>query len=263
MKSEKTARLIRGVLLIIVIICLIQIANIYYSSMKHKEQQKKMRDSINVENMQSDADASSDDISQDNALSADILTRFETLYEQNNDLVGWLAIEDTDIDYPVVQCEDDEYYLYHNFNKEKDKYGCLFVKSRADINTPETNFIIYGHSMKDGSMFGSLADYESFEFYQKHSLIRFDTLYEERIYEVMAVFPSQVYGEDEDTFKYYQFYQADTEEEFNYFYENVKNLSLYDTGVTAEYGDTFITLSTCAYHVEDGRFVVVAKRLGL
>ncbi len=97
------------------------------------------------------------------------------------------------------------------------------------------------------------------EKYREHPAISLDTLYEERVYDIVAVFRSQVYKEEEDVFKYYQFYQADTPEEFEYFYTNIKELSLYDTGVTAEYGDRFLTLSTCAYHVEDGRFVVVAK----
>lgn len=188
-----------------------------------------------------------------------ILKRFVRLYEQNQDLVGWLKIEDTHINYPVLQCTQD-YYLTHNFDREEDKYGCLFVRENADVFTPGTNFIIYGHNMRDGSMFGDLDEYKSEEFYRAHNLIHFDTLYEERTYEIIAVFYSQVYRENEDVFKYYQFYQADTQEEFDDFYENIKALSLYDTGVTAEYGDTFLTLSTCAYHVENGRFVIVAVK---
>ena len=191
----------------------------------------------------------------------EIMERFRTLYAQNNDLVGWLSIPGTTIDHPVMQCDDDEYYLHYNFYREKDPYGCLYVKSIADVNTPCTNFIIYGHHMKDGSMFGNLDLYQEQEYYQEHPFITFDTLYEERTYQVLAVFLSQVYMEDEDVFKYYQFYQADTEDTFFDFYEAVKELALYDTGVTAGFGDTFITLSTCAYHVEDGRFVVVAKRV--
>lgn len=257
MKSEKNARIIRGILLIVIIICLFQIAGKTYSSFKHKKQQEQLSNSLQTENMQNDNGDSRKNEFYENT---GILPKYEELYAANNDLAGWLSIEGTEIDYPVVQCEDDEYYLNHNFYNEEDNYGCLFMRDYADINTPGTNVIIYGHSMKDGSMFGSLDEYESEKFYAEHKLIHFDTLYEERVYEVMAVFPSRIYGEDEDVFKYYQFYQADTEEEFQDFYKNVKRLSLYDTGVTAEFGDTFITLSTCAYHVEDGRFVVVAKR---
>lgn len=188
-----------------------------------------------------------------------VMEKYEVLYEENHDLTGWLSIEGMNIDYPVMQREDDEYYLHHDFYGNDSKYGCLYVRETADVNTPGTNFIIYGHNMKDGSMFGDLDLYRKESFWREHSMICFDTLYEERIYEVIAVFPSRVYHSDEDAFKYYQFYNAETQEEFDYFYENIKNLSLYDTGVTAGFGDTFLTLSTCAYHTEDGRFVVVAK----
>ncbi len=191
-----------------------------------------------------------------------MLKRFERLYAENHDLVAWLSIEGTEIDYPVMQCGDDEYYLNHSFYRKESKYGCLYVRERADVHTPGTNFIIYGHNMKDGAMFGNLELYQKESYFLEHPVISFDTLYEERRYEILAVFRSQVYRQDENVFQYYQFYEADTPEEFASFYQNIKSLSLYDTGVTAEFGDTFLTLSTCAYHVEDGRFVVVAKRAG-
>lgn len=190
-----------------------------------------------------------------------ILEKYADLYEENPDLTGWLSIEGMKIDYPVMQCEDDEYYLHHDFYGNEDKYGCLYVRERADVDTPGTNFIIYGHNMRDGSMFGDLDLYKDEAFFEEHSVISFDTLYEERTYEIVAVFLSRVYREDEEVFKYYDFYDAHTPEEFQDFYENIKSMSLYDTKVTAKYGDTFITLSTCAYHVEDGRLVVVAKRV--
>lgn len=188
-----------------------------------------------------------------------ILKKYTDLYSENEDVAGWLSIEGTRIDYPVMQCEDDEYYLHHDFYGEESKYGCLYVRNKADLEDG-TNFVIYGHNMKDGSMFGDLDLYQQESFYLEHPLISFDTLYEERTYEILAAFPSQVYDEDAEEFKYYQFYEAETEEDFKEFYENIKALSLYDTGVGAEFGDTFLTLSTCAYHVNDGRFVVVGKR---
>lgn len=189
-----------------------------------------------------------------------IMDKYAALYEENNDLAGWLTIEGMTIDYPVMQCEDDEYYLHHDYYGNNSNYGCLYVRGTADINMPDTNFVIYGHNMKDGAMFGDLDLYREESFYREHSTISFDTLYEERSYEIVAVFLSQIYDPEEDVFKYYQFYHAETQEEFDYFYNNIKEASLYDTGVTAEFGDTFLTLSTCAYHVRDGRLVVVAKR---
>ena len=115
--------------------------------------------------------------------------------------------------------------------------------------------------MQSGQMFGDLGKYESKEYGMAHNIIHFDSLYEKREYELIAVFYSKVFYEKEDMFKYYQFFQADTREEFKTWYRNIKQMSLYDTGVTAKFGDEFITLSTCSYHVEDGRFVVIGKRI--
>jgi sortase B len=190
-----------------------------------------------------------------------ILEEYRKLYEKNPDLVGWLSIEDTVIDYPVMRSEDEEYYLRRDFDGNDDTHGCLFVKSFADVETPSTNFIIYGHNMHDGTMFGGLSKYQEEAYEKEHNIISFDTLYEKRTYEIVAVFLSQVYYEDEDVFKYYQFYQADTQEEFDDFYTNIKELSLYDTNVEAQFGDTFLTLSTCSYYTEDGRLAIVAKRI--
>ena len=111
-------------------------------------------------------------------------------------------------------------------------------------------------------MFGSLDKFRDRTFEQNHPVIKFSSLYEDREYEIVSVFLSQVYKKtDTDVFKYYQFFDAQTEDEFNDFYTNIKKMALYDTGVNAEYGDEFLTLSVCAYHVENGRLVVVGKRI--
>lgn len=273
MKNINWNQFARRILLIIIILCLIPIGRAYCSSLKHQAQQQKISDLVSLEKTHSERET--DDTSLEAPIQmqeetpamepeiqeSSILTKYAALYEENNDLIGWLSIEGMKIDYPVMQCEDNEYYLHHSFYGEEDKYGCLFVKDIADVDTPGTNFIIYGHNMKDGSMFGDLDLYKKEDFCKEHSVISFDTLYEQRTYEVMAVFTSQVYGQHDDVFKYYNFYEAESPEEFATFYETVKKLSFYDTGVEAEYGDTFLTLSTCAYHVKDGRLVLVAKRV--
>lgn len=189
-----------------------------------------------------------------------ILEKYAKLHAENEDMVGWLEIPGTSINYPVMQRAGNEYYLHNDFYGEEDRHGCLFVKDIADVDTPGDCFIIYGHNMKDGTMFGDLDEYRSENYYKEHSLLKFDSLYEEREYEIMAVFLSHVYKEGEEGFRYYEFYTADTEEVFEDFYGNVMGQSLYDTGVSAAYGDTFLMLSTCAYHEEDGRLVVVAKQ---
>ena len=201
--------------------------------------------------------------------------KMEEVYTINEDSAGWLKIDGTVIDYPVMQTPTDEqYYLNRDFNGKYSVYGCIIADTDSKIGTgtlaegytdgsrPGTNIILHGHNMKNGTMFGGLDKYRDKAYEQKHSIIKFSSLYEDREYKICAVFLSQVYKKGQtDVFKYYQFFNADTEEEFNDFYDNIKKMSMYDTGVTAEYGDEFITLSVCAYHVDNGRLVVVGKRI--
>lgn len=190
-----------------------------------------------------------------------VLKEYETLYNKNKKLVGWLTIEDTNIDYPVMQTSNNEYYLDHNYNQEYDKNGSLFLDAECDIVHRNTNLIIYGHHMNSGRMFGTLNKYSSESYCEKHPLIQFDTIYEKGTYQVMYVFRSRIYNEDEIVFKYYKFFDAASEKEFDSNMQEMAAISLYDTGVTASYGDELLTLSTCDYSEEDGRFVVVAKRI--
>ena len=190
-----------------------------------------------------------------------VLEKYEALYNKNKRLIGWLEIAGTNIDYPVMQTTNNEYYLDHNYNQEYDKNGSLFLDADCDVVRRNTNLIIYGHHMKSGKMFGDLNKYSSESYCKEHSIIRFDTIYEEGTYEVMYVFRSRIYNEDEIVFKYYQFFDASSEREFNSNMNEMAAISLYDTGVTASYGDELLTLSTCDYSEADGRFVVVAKRI--
>lgn len=191
----------------------------------------------------------------------DVLDEYKTLYEKNKKLIGWLKIDDTIIDYPVMQTSNNEYYLDHNYNQEYDKNGSLFLDCDCSIYPRSTNLIIYGHHMKSGQMFGQLQKYAKESYGEKHSEIQFDTIYEKATYQVMYVFRSQVYNEDDLVFKYYQFINANSEEEFDSYMKEMEEMSLYDTGVTASYGDSLLTLSTCDHSQTDGRFVVVAKRI--
>ncbi len=190
-----------------------------------------------------------------------VLDEYKTLYNKNKSLIGWIKIDDTNIDYPVMQSPDPDYYLTHDFYQEYDKNGSIFLDPACDIVDRSTNLIIYGHHMKSGKMFGSLENYSRESFYQEHRYITFDTIYEKGTYEIMYVFRSRIYHEDEIVFKYYQFIDVDSEAEFYSNMNEMAALSLYDTGVTAEYGDELLTLSTCDYQEANGRFVVVAKRI--
>ena len=136
-----------------------------------------------------------------------------------------------------MQTTDNEYYLDHNLNQEYDKNGSIFMDKDCDVLKPSTNFILYGHHMKSGQMFGSLSLYSDQSYYEKHPCIQFDTIYEKGQYEIMYVFRSRVYSEDEIVFKYYQFIDAQSEQEFDSYMNDMAEMSLYDTGVTASFGD--------------------------
>lgn len=192
-----------------------------------------------------------------------VLEKYARLHEMNDDLVGWVSIEGTRIDYPVMQnYSSSEYYLHRGFDREESDEGLPFLDWRCLKNPRSTNLLMYGHNMKNGHMFADLIKYEDEEFFDEHRLIRYDSIYEEGYYDIVAVFRTRVAYEDEDAFRFYDFIEADTEAEFNEFIESARALSLYETGVTASFGDKLITLSTCEYTEDDGRFVVVAKQIG-
>ncbi len=197
----------------------------------------------------------------DSVETPDILPEYSLIHQKNQRLIGWVKIADTIIDYPVMQTVNNEYYLDHNFNQEKDRNGCIFMDYQCDVVKGCDNIILYGHHMKSGKMFGTLNRYSKESYYEEHPTIQFDTIYEKGTYQVMYVFRSKVYSEEEVTFKYYQFINAASEKEFNSAMIEMAELSLYDTGVTAEYGDQLLTLSTCDYQEKKGRFVVVAKKI--
>jgi sortase B len=182
---------------------------------------------------------------------------YTELAETNPDFVGWITIPGTNIDYPVVQTPDNEqYYIYRDFYGDYSSSGCLFCSANSDVVTPSMNTVIYGHHMIAGTMFAQLDDYRNEDFYSTHKYIQFNTLNRYATYEVIAAFETDLHA---TTYKYYEFVNG-TEEEFNEFIENTKGRTSYTTA-DVDYGDEFITLSTCSYHTSNGRFVVVAKRV--
>ncbi len=243
-----------------------------------EEQDKEVPTGIQVNNtvdVDMRTQLSEDDLLFGTKTEEDMLPTLADYYSKNKDTIGWLKIDGMVIDYPVMQTpRDEEYYLDRDFNGNASSAGSLIMDTDSvvgdgtaecdytDGTRPSTNLIIHGHNMRNGSMFGDLDKFRKQDFEKKHSIIKFDSLYEEREYEIISVFLSQVYLMSQtDVFKYYKFFQADTQAEFDDWYKNIKKLQLYDTGVTAEFGDEFITLSVCAYHVENGRLVVVGKRI--
>ena len=185
--------------------------------------------------------------------------KYAEVYAANSDFVGWISIEGTAIDYPVMQTVDHPNYdLRRGFDKEYSKHGVPYIQEDCVLGSSD-NLIIYGHHMNDGSMFADLCSYKNKAFWQTHPTIRFDTLEGFGVYEIVAVFKTVVYSQN--GFRYFDFVELDDPARFDAYIARCKALSLYDTGVETGYGDKLITLSTCEYSRENGRMVVVARKV--
>lgn len=199
------------------------------------------------------------DTSEENQEEAEDKIDLYNLYLMNNDVVGWIKLEDSNIDYPIMQ--NGEYYLRRNIYKEYSSYGTPFLAEYCNINTSD-NLIIYGHHIKSGMMFADLDKYKSYDYYLNHKAIKLyklqgtETIEEE--YKVIFCFKTTV---NKGGFKYYNFYNVTSEADYNSFVEQCRKLSFYNTEESASYGDKLITLSTCEYSLNNGRMVVVAKKI--
>lgn len=184
---------------------------------------------------------------------------YQALYDMNPDFIGWLKIDGTKVDYPVMYTPDDpQYYIYRDFQGRKTSSGTPFMDGNATLDSD--SIILYGHNMKNDTMFGTLDRYQKKEYWEAHPVITFDTLEENREYEIFAVFTIRLFRQEEDGFRYYGYVGDLTEAQFNEFVSQSCMASHYDTGIIPEYGDQILMLSTCSYHTENGRLVVAARR---
>ena len=201
------------------------------------------------------------DTQQETASEPEKQASYRNLYLENAVMVGWIQIEGTSIDYPVMQTPaDPNYYLKHDFEKHYTDYGCPFMQADCDALAPSDNLIIYGHNMKDGSLFADLAKYGSKDFWQTHKTVWFDTELGSYAYEIFAVIHMTVQADDADAFPFYRFVDAAAPEDFAAYVSACKARALYDTGIFAEYGDRLLTLSTCDNITDDGRLLVIANK---
>jgi sortase B len=186
-----------------------------------------------------------------------VYDQYGTLFEQNSDMIGWITIDGTTINYPVMLRPDrPNYYLKRNFEKAYSDYGGPYAAENCTIDPQSDNITIFGHHMKSGKMFGILESYKSAEFWREHPIISFDTRAGFGSYEIIAVF--KVNPSD---FQYNEFINAADEAAFDEYLSRCKALSFYDTGKTAAYSDKLISLSTCEYSRTNNRLVVVARKI--
>lgn len=216
----------------------------------------------NIRNMLSQGEINNTEVEiKKESESVERILKVQQLQKINDDIVGWIQIEGTNINYPVLQGRDNEYYLSHNYKKEKSEKGSIFLNYNYDWKIPSNNLLIYGHNLINGQMFKDLLKYKDEYFYKKHKNIRFTTNNKDIEYEILSAFYSKIYYKMEtNAFKFYEFINSKKDEEYNKFIDSAKNISLYNTGVEAKYGDELITLVTCSYHVDDGRFVVIGRK---
>lgn len=244
------------ILLIILVISMIVVGYKVYEHYIDSKSNKDIREEL------SNTNENDDNLSEEEKE----LTRIEKLEELqkiNTDIVALIEIEDTNINYPVLQATDNSYYMTHNYKKEESADGSLFLDKDYNWELPSTNLLIYGHNnIGSTEMFVELNKYKDEEFYKQHKTIKFTTNQEEAEYEIIAVFLGRVYYQTEqNVFRYYYFINAQNEYEFNNYVQNSKNSSLYPIDATAKYGDQLLTLSTCSYHTQNGRLAVVARKI--
>lgn len=189
------------------------------------------------------------------------LSGYEDLLKINPQIVGWITVPGTRLSFPLLQGEDNDFYLHHDIYGQESRYGAIFADYKADLYGGESNIIIYGHHMRNGSMFGSLEEYESQTYYEEHSAFFLLLPEEEREYEIIAVLRNDIYSREKEPFQYYDYERIETQEKFDEYCQGIKSYSLYDTGRTAEYGDELVTLCTCSYRGRDERLLIVGRRL--
>ncbi len=237
-----------------------QLISYYTASQKDDDAFDKLSEQVQKLEQTMDTDTSEGTEGSTETADPQKLPHISALYEQNSDTFGWIRIEDTKVDYPVMYTPDNEqYYLRKNFEKKYSQSGVPFLAAGSFENCG--NYLIYGHNMKNGSMFASILNYEKKSYWEEHKIIKLDTMYEQAEYEVIAAFRARIVPDGQDGFRYYLYTNLTEESKFNEYIAQVEQHAIFETGIEAEYGDQLLTLSTCAYHTTDGRFVVVAKRI--
>ncbi len=242
--------------IIVLIVSIVYIGQYLYEIWSLKNANKELVDIYSNSPSSSQTDESGD---------TQMLDKFKDLYAINSDIIGWIEIPDTTINYPVVQTTDNSYYLGHNFKKEEEKAGTIFEDYRVNFveeGLPDKT-VLYGHNMESGDFFGNLHKFRELDFLKEHPVIQFDTLYDEQKWKIFACFLTNVEPSHDNgvVFDYHNNLYLPTEADFNNFYDNVMKRNFYKTDVDVKFGDDFLVLSTCSYEFYNNRFVVVARKV--
>lgn len=195
-----------------------------------------------------------------------VLLNFAPLLEQYPNLVGWITVPGTVIDYPVVKGDDNDYYLTHDYKGDENRNGAIYLDCRVTFgqNKISRNTVIHGHNMRSGVMFENLTKYDSPEFFKENYTLRFDTIYEKGEWVIFAVMKIDAYG-GENNMPTFDFLITDFEsdEAFGRYVSDIRAHSIYDTKdiVSVTENDRIITMSTCSYEYDNFRTVLVARKI--
>lgn len=263
------------------LVCAVELGVYFYQSMRYQASMEELRSSIGG-GISEDMNSKIENQTQENGdmlvfpdeetyevisatkqenIGANWADQYATLVEKNSDCFGYIEIPDTVLSYPVMFTpEDYMYYLDKNIDREKEKRGLPFMDEATKIGESQ-NYLVYGHNMNDTTAFGSLREYLDKAYYEEHKYIYFNTAVSEGVYEIMAVVKTKIYNVEDQCFKYHKYGGVLTEKEFNTYVSEMIKASVYRTGVTAKWGDQLLTLSTCNRYTENGRLVIVARRI--
>ncbi len=247
-KRDRLYKLIMILLLIVVLLSGYRIADYYITSAQEKAAYGEL-DSKRA-------------LIDDNYYEESTLQFYKEMYDENNDFWGWITIPSTNINYPVMYSPNSgDYYLYRNYKKESASSGSIYIDDYHEETS--SNMIVHGHNMRDGSMFADLDKYKDESFFLDNKIIRFDSMDEIREYEVISVLIVSLLSTDDDFFDFFQYGNITDEKSFNEYMGIISSMEMYDSGVTATFGDNIITMSTCLSsdtHAPE-RFLVVAKKI--
>ena len=257
--------------IIIVILALISIVsafivlNYFIGSSNDKKTFNKLADFVDKNSDSLDIDKEYNDTEKppsQEEIDASILKAYNDLKASNPDMVGWLKIDDTLINYPVMHTPKDiEYYLRRNFEKKSSQAGVPFVGENCSVSPNNDHILLYGHNMDDGSMFAdTFKYYNDNQFVEDHKYIQFDTMQERAVYEVFSVYKIDV-ASNNGHYDFYNKTNLSNEDDFNSFVNTMKSLSVYKSDINPVFGDEFISLVTCSYHNTNGRLVIVARKV--
>jgi SrtB family sortase len=189
-----------------------------------------------------------------------IRERFLELYEQNNDLIGWIRVPNTVIDYPVVYGADNSFYLRHDFHKRRTDAGTIFLDMSAGMLENNQSLSLYGHYMRDGTKFSALHNYKELEYYKEYPLFEFSTLYEDGFYKIFSVF-YMAGNQTDGFFYYYPLAGYSTDEDFMEHVNQLRIRSIFTTAVDVAPGDQLVLMTVCTYETDNLRLVVAGRKM--